>query len=165
MWDVCSDQEAVDQVRNVQDPVTASKLLVDHALSRFSTDNLSCMIVRLDRDGLVKTQKNRAMGVETEGASTAKVSEADKIVLQTKQKIADGSTPAVGVSASNSGRGHDPVPIEEVEFVPTLLEGSVEEEPTPLDEKNPGVADRPAEPAAVEKAEPDSSKLEKDAGA
>jgi len=47
LWDVCSDQEAVDLVRTIQDPQDASKTLVDHALARFSTDNLSCMIVRL----------------------------------------------------------------------------------------------------------------------
>lgn len=48
LWDVCSDQEAVDLVRDVDDPQEASKILVDHALQRFSSDNLSCMIVRLD---------------------------------------------------------------------------------------------------------------------
>jgi protein phosphatase PTC1 len=51
VWDVCSDQEAVDLICNVYDPQEASKILVDHALSRFSTDNLSCMIVRLDPSG------------------------------------------------------------------------------------------------------------------
>ncbi|KAF8451862.1 phosphatase 2C-like domain-containing protein [Terfezia claveryi] len=48
LWDVCSDQDAVDLVRHVDDPQEASKILVDHALQRFSSDNLSCMIVRLD---------------------------------------------------------------------------------------------------------------------
>jgi len=48
LWDVCTDQEAVDLVKMVDDPQEASKILVDHALSRFSSDNLSCMIVRLD---------------------------------------------------------------------------------------------------------------------
>ncbi|PGH03562.1 protein phosphatase [Blastomyces parvus] len=48
LWDVCSDQEAVDLIRGTEDPQLASKILVDHALSRFSTDNLSCMIVRFD---------------------------------------------------------------------------------------------------------------------
>lgn len=51
LWDVCSDQEAVDLIRQVQDPQEASKMLVDHALRRFSSDNLSCMIVRLDPTG------------------------------------------------------------------------------------------------------------------
>ncbi|PWW79427.1 protein serine/threonine phosphatase 2C [Tuber magnatum] len=32
LWDVCSDQEAVDLVRQVQDPQEASKMLVDYAL-------------------------------------------------------------------------------------------------------------------------------------
>ncbi|KAL1952471.1 hypothetical protein VTO42DRAFT_5286 [Malbranchea cinnamomea] len=48
LWDVCTDQEAVDLIYNIQDPQAASKCLVDHALSRFSTDNLSVMVVRLD---------------------------------------------------------------------------------------------------------------------
>lgn len=48
LWDVCSDQDAVDLVRHIDDPQEASKILVDHALQRFSSDNLSCMIVRLD---------------------------------------------------------------------------------------------------------------------
>ncbi|KAF8449727.1 phosphatase 2C-like domain-containing protein [Kalaharituber pfeilii] len=54
LWDVCSDQEAVDLVRDVDDPQLASKMLVDHALSRFSSDNLSCMIVRLDHAKLAR---------------------------------------------------------------------------------------------------------------
>jgi protein phosphatase PTC1 len=137
LWDVCSDQEAVDLVRNIQDPVTAAKLLVDHALNRFSTDNLSCMIVRLDKAALLENQTNKdsAIGVEGDPVSAGgKASEADKIVRDTKQKIADGVTPAIGVSASNSGRGHDPKPIEEGGFKPTALDGSVEEEPSSPEE-------------------------------
>ena len=33
MWDVCSDQEAVDLVRNIKDPQAASKALVEYALN------------------------------------------------------------------------------------------------------------------------------------
>ncbi|EEU39503.1 uncharacterized protein NECHADRAFT_94471 [Fusarium vanettenii 77-13-4] len=121
IWDVCSDQEAVDLVRNVDDPISASKLLVDHALNRFSTDNLSCMVVRLD-------QTKEAV-VEAEGAAS-QVSEADKIVSETKQKIAEGSTPAVGVSASSHASNSDPpIVVQEGEFVPTSLDEAVAEEP------------------------------------
>ncbi|KAB8664829.1 hypothetical protein FH972_026253 [Carpinus fangiana] len=67
LWDVCSDQEAVDLIRNVQDPVLASKMLVDHALSRFSTDNLSCMVVRLDKSGLFDTIEKRVEPIGVEG--------------------------------------------------------------------------------------------------
>ncbi|ODA77083.1 hypothetical protein RJ55_07601 [Drechmeria coniospora] len=127
LWDVCSDQEAVDLVRNVQDPTSASKLLVDHALSRFSTDNLSCMIVRFDKEAAAKRLNAKPGG--SESAACAKLSEVEKIVQDTKQKIADGSTPAVGVSASNNGRGYDIVASDEGSFVPTTLDGTVEEEP------------------------------------
>jgi protein phosphatase PTC1 len=129
----------VDLVRNIQDPVSAAKLLVDHALNRFSTDNLSCMIVRLDKAALLENQNNKdnPIGVEGDpGAATGKASEADKIVRDTKQKIAEGVTPAIGVSASNSGRGHDPIPIDDGAFKPTTLDGTVEEEPSSLDESD-----------------------------
>ncbi|CAG9942085.1 unnamed protein product [Clonostachys rosea f. rosea IK726] len=162
LWDVCSDQEAVDLVRNIDDPVTASQLLVDHALSRFSTDNLSCMIVRLNKEALVHTQQSKDLGVETDNAPT-RATEADKIVEDTKQKIADGTSPAVGVSASNSGRGYDPTTNEDGEFIPTTLDGTVlEEEPeaisdTESPEPKPKVEKIGSETETV-KAEADKSK-------
>lgn len=154
LWDVCSDQEAVDLVRNVQEPNTAAKLLVDHALSRFSTDNLSCMIVRFDKQALLESQNNKdnAIGVEGDsGTGLGKVSEAEKIVSSTRQKIAEGGTPAVGVSASNSGRGHDPAAATtagddgDAAFIPTMIDGPVEEEPGSIDD-SPEVT--PSEPVS-----------------
>ncbi|KAH6849913.1 phosphatase 2C-like domain-containing protein [Chaetomium sp. MPI-CAGE-AT-0009] len=144
LWDVCSDQDAVDLVRNVQDPSAAAKLLVDHALSRFSTDNLSCMIVRLDKQALLENQNNKekAIGVEGDAATVSgRVSEAEKILKTTQAKIAEGSGSPVGVSASNSGKGHEPVQAEDGDtgFVPTVIEGSVEEEPASIEE-SPEVA-------------------------
>ncbi|KAL2271482.1 hypothetical protein VTJ83DRAFT_853 [Remersonia thermophila] len=158
LWDVCTDQEAIDLVRDIQNPVEAAKLLVDHALSRFSTDNLSCMVIRFDREALLNMQNNkdRAIGVEGDNPSPGGgesgrggISEAEKIVNAAKAKIAEGSEPAVGVSASNSGRGHDPPTpppvssssVEEGEkaadFVPTVLEGPVEEEPASIEDGQP----------------------------
>lgn len=46
LWDVIEDQEAVDLVRDVQDPQVASQELLKHALNEFSTDNTSVMVVR-----------------------------------------------------------------------------------------------------------------------
>ena len=137
---MCSDQEAVDLIRNTQDTVAASKHLVEHALSRFSTDNLSCMVVRFEKEATIQSQNKKDRGVNSENGS-AKVSEVDKLVNETKQKIAEGSAPAVGISPSNSGRGHDPIPVGEEEFVPTTLDGAVlEEEPSAIsddEEDNP----------------------------
>ncbi len=148
-------------MRNIHDPVAAAKLLVDHALARFSTDNLSCMIVRLDRDALMESQtsKENLIGVEgDQSASAGRPSEAEKIVSSTKQKIAEGGAAAVGVSASNSGRGHEPIPIidgGEATFKPTAIEGAVEEEPgtagddsgsTPERSAADAETDSPAEP-------------------
>ncbi|KAK9712467.1 mgpp2cl-1, protein phosphatase 2C-like protein 1 [Basidiobolus ranarum] len=47
LWDVCSDQEAVDLIADIEDPQEASEKLLSYALSNFSTDNLSVMVVRL----------------------------------------------------------------------------------------------------------------------
>ncbi|OAA57234.1 Protein phosphatase 2C [Cordyceps fumosorosea ARSEF 2679] len=102
LWDVCGDQEAVDLIREMQDPTAASKALVEHALDCLSTDNLSCMVIRLDQDAIRQASKP---GAEPVGGRTT--TEADKIVGETKQKIADGSTAPIGVSTTNSGRGCD----------------------------------------------------------
>jgi protein phosphatase PTC1 len=134
LWDVCSDQEAVDLVREIHDPGEGAKLLVDHALNRFSTDNLSCMIVRLDKEALAQSQTSQDAEPEANHGAASKVSEADKIVMDTKQKIAEGSTPAVGVSASNSGRGYDNASTNEGDFVPTPLSDALVEEPIAIGE-------------------------------
>lgn len=48
LWDVTSDQEAVDLISQVDDPQGAAKILLQHALSNFSTDNTSVMVVRFN---------------------------------------------------------------------------------------------------------------------
>ncbi|KAK3302315.1 phosphatase 2C-like domain-containing protein [Chaetomium strumarium] len=138
LWDVCSDQDAVDLVRNVQDPVAAAKLLVDHALSRFSTDNLSCMIVRFDKQALIENQNNKdkAIGVEGDAVTASgKITETEKLVGTAKAKIAESGAPAVGISASNGGKGH-PSAHESGDkgFTPTVIDGPVEEEPASIDD-------------------------------
>ncbi|EFX02868.1 protein phosphatase [Grosmannia clavigera kw1407] len=153
LWDVCTDQDAVNLVRNVQDPAAAAKMLVDHALAHFSTDNLSCMIVRLDRDALVDSQKSKG-GVASTVLDGSKwdttPSEADTIVNSVKQKIADGEAQAIGVSATNSGRGHGPPSADEA-FKRTAIKGSVEEEPSLASDDAAGLrADRSVAVAVAE---------------
>lgn len=48
IWDVCSDQAAVELIRDVMDPKQASQKLVKHAIDNFSSDNITCMVIRLD---------------------------------------------------------------------------------------------------------------------
>ncbi|GAP89734.1 putative protein phosphatase 2C [Rosellinia necatrix] len=171
LWDVCSDQEAVDLIRDKTDAGAASKLLVDHALARFSTDNLSCMIIRFDKAALLgQNNKDRHIGVEGDSTGdSGKISEAEKIVSSTKQKIAEGDAPAVGVSASNSGRGRDPTPVDQGDtFKPTVIKESVEEEPTPTIEEEEvvnspeasgqGITDKDAIEVAGNPAEASSAK-------
>jgi protein phosphatase PTC1 len=56
LWDVCSDQNAVDLIRHVYDCELASRCLVQHALKCGATDNISCIVVRL-----VEPSKFKAM--------------------------------------------------------------------------------------------------------
>lgn len=93
LWDVCSDQEAVDLIRHTHDPLLASKQLVEHALARFSTDNLSCMVVRFDNKLLQDTVANRVepIGVEGDPASQkGGVTEVEAIVGAVKKKMSTG---------------------------------------------------------------------------
>ncbi len=86
----------MDLVRNTADAQAASKILVDHALARFSTDNLSCMIVRFDNKALQQTvdRKTEPIGVEGDPPSNRKggISEADAIVREARKSLSDSST-------------------------------------------------------------------------
>ncbi|KLO19471.1 protein phosphatase 2C [Schizopora paradoxa] len=46
LWDVTSDQQAVDLIREIQDAQKASHMLVQHALKESSTDNITAIVVR-----------------------------------------------------------------------------------------------------------------------
>ncbi|CAI7574588.1 unnamed protein product [Penicillium bialowiezense] len=90
LWDVCSDQEAVDLIRNEHDAQQASKILVDHALARFSTDNLSIMVIRLDSSRVKDVVSNNAnlIGVDGDNTQAQGMSEADNIVEGARKSIA-----------------------------------------------------------------------------
>jgi protein phosphatase PTC1 len=93
LWDVCSDQEAVDLVRQVHDPQEASKKLVDYALARFSTDNLSCMVVRFDNKALRQRKNEATTSLDQEQAAIkGGITEADSIVAQAKKSIGEPET-------------------------------------------------------------------------
>lgn len=113
------------------------------------------MIVRFDKEALAQSQATPTRSdteAESNNGTAAKVSEVDKIISDTKQKIAEGKTPAVGVSASNSGRGYDAVPAQEEGFVPTSLSDALVEEPIAIEEDDsPELAatENPTEAAAT----------------
>lgn len=99
---MCSDQEAVDLIRNVQDPQPASKALVDHALARFSTDNLSCMVVRFDNQALQQNRETNLIGVEGDPSTIANgISEAEAIVNDTKNQLDGGGAPLAPVTTND----------------------------------------------------------------
>ena len=67
----------------MHNPQEASKMLVDHALSKFSTDNLSVMVVRFDPKK-VKENTSIDIGVQNE-SSKGTVSEAEMIVSEARR--------------------------------------------------------------------------------
>ncbi|BGP18234.1 mgpp2cl-1, protein phosphatase 2C-like protein 1 [Rhodosporidiobolus nylandii] len=48
LWDVCSDQQAVDLIAGETDPQQAADKLLQYALTNRSTDNLSVMVIQLN---------------------------------------------------------------------------------------------------------------------
>ncbi|KAJ5812723.1 hypothetical protein N7447_009746 [Penicillium robsamsonii] len=125
LWDVCTDQESVDLIRNVQDAQHASKILVDHALARFSTDNLSCMVIRLDSDRVKDVVNHNTELIGVDGDPLTKVargvSEADKIVERAQKGII------------SSGLADDPVAAEKAneETLQRMASQNHKQEPGP----------------------------------
>jgi protein phosphatase PTC1 len=80
----------VDLVRNIRDPQAASKALVEHALNRFSTDNLTIMVVRFDNQALQQTVERKVEPIGVDGDPSAQkggVSEADAIIAEQRKKL------------------------------------------------------------------------------
>lgn len=108
------------------------------------------MIVRFDKDALLDSQNNKDLSIGVEGdkpAAVGKISEVEKIVGATKKQIAESGS-AVGVSASNSGKGHDPTPVDNggSDVSPTVVEGPLKGGSTDSD----GEADRDSDKPATE---------------
>ncbi len=95
-------------MRHTYDPQLASKQLVDHALARFSTDNLSCMIVRFDNKALQQTVERRTepIGVDGDPPSTKEggISEADAIVQEAKKNLGHAGQSAGGEDKAKLNR-------------------------------------------------------------
>lgn len=68
------------------------------------------MIVRLNKAALTNASQEPGKAIGVEGDPTShpdKISESEKIINDAKKKVKDGGGTAVGVSGSNSGKGHD----------------------------------------------------------
>lgn len=109
----------------MQDAQQASKILVDHALARFSTDNLSCMVIRLDSTRVKDVVNNKADPIGVAGDPSAHVprgvSEADKIVEGARRSMA------------SAGLADDPELAEQVneEILEKMASDSADQEPGP----------------------------------
>ena len=67
-------------------------MLVDHALSRFSTDNLSCMIVRFDSRSTRQSKHMSNLGVDSSPSQlNENTSEADAILSKAKVQMEESA--------------------------------------------------------------------------
>jgi protein phosphatase PTC1 len=100
------------------------------------------MIVRFNKSALQTATKDSSAAIGVEGDPTSipgKISEVEKIVGDAKRKVSEDGVPGVGVSGSNSGKGHDPKVIEERNADVDLMEKVVEEEPGLVEGEGGGV--------------------------
>lgn len=93
------------------------------------------MIVRFNKSALMSASANPSSAIGVEGdlpfSSKTLISEVEKIVGDAKRKVQEEGVPGIGVSGSNSGKGHDPKPIEAAEETKRVsMEKVVEEEPS-----------------------------------
>ena len=85
----------------MEDPQVASKALVDHALGRFSTDNLSCMVVRFNSQALKIAKDGSNIGVEGDhNTGKGRPSEADSLVTHANQGQDNSSNPGANSFAN-----------------------------------------------------------------
>lgn len=109
------------------------------------------MIVRFNKAALLTTTKepSSAIGVEGDPNSVpGKPSEVEKIVGDAKRKVQEDGVPGVGVSGSNSGKGHDPkLPDDVDDSVKQRIEMEkvVEEEPGLVEGDDPEMSLQGAE--------------------
>jgi protein phosphatase PTC1 len=99
------------------------------------------MIVRLDKSAILITAKDVSAAIGVEGDAPAhpvKISEVEKIVGNAKRKVQEQGVPGVGVSGSNSGKGHDPQHAGETDLVfrNDLEMEKVEEESVQIEEED-----------------------------
>ncbi|UZJ51587.1 hypothetical protein CBS101457_000907 [Exobasidium rhododendri] len=71
LWDVADDQDAVDLIAREVDPQEAAAKLLQHALSNFSTDNTSVMVIRFGVDQSMIAGAAESKSVTTSGAAVA----------------------------------------------------------------------------------------------
>ena len=101
------------------------------------------MVVRFNKSALLTATKEPSAAIGVEGDPTSlpgKISEVDKIVGDARRKVEIDGVPGVGVSGSNSGKGHDPKsPEEEEQFKRVSMERVVEEEPELVEGDDPEI--------------------------
>lgn len=86
-------------IRNVQNPQEASKLLVDHALAKFSTDNLSVMVVRFDSK---KVRENTTIDIGVEHDPAQKKGEISEVEMIVEQARRNSGIPPEGSQLSET---------------------------------------------------------------
>ncbi|KAK7205281.1 phosphatase 2C-like domain-containing protein [Myxozyma melibiosi] len=99
LWDVCSDQEAVDVVRPIADPQEASRALVSFALEHFSMDNLTVIVVRFDSRMSDVIRSNHTKSSSSSSSTTTKKPPPTQQQTTTIEEETEGEAETADVSA------------------------------------------------------------------
>lgn len=99
IWDVIKDQKAVDLIRHIEDPAEAAQELVRQALFNGSTDNATCVIVRL-KPSSAQTSKSAFTPTPETVVDTIDL-QSSAVPLQPQQQISGGASFG---AAKDSGR-------------------------------------------------------------
>jgi protein phosphatase PTC1 len=126
----------VDLIRHTQDPQVASKQLVDHALARFSTDNLSCMVIRFDTRALQSHAAHKAPPIGVEGDAPFKkrggISEVDALVKEARKSIKkDKDGPAMETVSTKESQESKESRESKEKLTEEIIKEEEEEEPGP----------------------------------
>lgn len=122
------DQEAVDLIRHIQSPQAASKVLVDHALARFSTDNLSVMVIRFDSK-VIQSNTNSAIGVESDPANKEKGAISEVQALLNEARRRSGITGEAAITSD--GEATEGLSKDVIKETEELSTDAIDQEPGP----------------------------------
>ncbi|KAI5307028.1 Protein phosphatase 2C 1 [Ascosphaera pollenicola] len=107
IWDVCTDQEAVDLIRDISDAQVAAQTLVEHALSQFSADNLSCMVVKFDKEKMHAVLGHAVVPAGMTGTGQRRYSSTAEASVAKAQEygepVCEGYLPAPATTAGTGG--------------------------------------------------------------
>jgi len=121
VWDVCSDQSVIDLIRDVENTDEAAREIVRHALRRGSTDNVTCMVVRLKPVAECKEQLSAVASPSLFQSSPGTASSNPISIPNSSASPGDSAATSGNTTPQEQPEPHTgSLPMHEVSFVDTI---------------------------------------------